>query len=35
MRKFKFHDICDQKVLSAKIILSDIRAYDAVTPRIC
>lgn len=30
----KFYDVCEQKVLSAKIILSDVRAYDAVTPRI-
>lgn len=31
----KFYDVCEQKVLSAKIILSDVRAYDAATPRIC
>lgn len=29
----KFYDVCEQKVLSAKIILSDVRTYDAATPR--
>lgn len=31
----KFYDVCEQKVLSAKIILSDVRTYDAVIPGIC